>query len=217
MDKNTIIELLKQYGLYLLLLVLLLGYGIHYTVNTPLVKYKTNKENLKQQQEMVSNLQRELDTYKEQLAKKQEEKDKSKKEQEELEKNRTVKPIFKTKIQSSDSFSSNTPLFEDIIKILKSNKLKLIAIENKTAGFDDPIVQNGGGTYNTCMVDMQILGTYPNFQKFLTYLYDYPYLIKIASINVVPYDVEKTKLIIRLSIILYSETVSETTAISTEN
>lgn len=217
MDKNTIIELLKQNGIYLLALILLVFYGVNYTINTPVAKFKTNQESFKTKKENVDNLQRELDTYKEQLEKKQKEKDSAKKEKEEQEKNRTVKPIFKTKIQSSDSFSSNTPLFEDIIKILKTNKLKLIAIENKTTGFDDPIVQNSGGTYNTCMVDMQILGTYPNFQKFLTYLYNYPYLIKIASINIVPYDVEKTKLIIRLSIILYSETVSETTAISTEN
>ncbi|MBO5947545.1 hypothetical protein J6Q66_01770 [bacterium] len=217
MDKNTIIELLKQNGIYLLALILLVFYGVNYTINTPVAKFKANQESFKTKKENVDNLQRELDTYKEQIEKKQKEKDSAKKEKEEQEKNRTVKPIFKTKIQSTDSFSSNTPLFEDIIKILKTNKLKLIAIENKTTGFDDPIVQNSGGTYNTCMVDMQILGTYPNFQKFLTYLYNYPYLIKIASINIVPYDVEKTKLIIRLSIILYSETVSETTAISTEN
>lgn len=217
MDKNTIIELLKQNGIYLLALILLVFYGVNYTINTPVAKFKANQESFKTKKENVDNLQRELDTYKEQIEKKQKEKDSAKKEKEEQEKNRTVKPIFKTKIQSTDSFSSNTPLFEDIIKILKTNKLKLIAIENKTTGFDDPIVQNSGGTYNTCMVDMQILGTYPNFQKFLTYLYNYPYLIKIASINIVPYDVEKTKLIIRLSIILYSETISETTAISTEN
>lgn len=211
MDKNTIIDLLKQNGIYLIFIVFLIGAGINYIITTPIANFQTNQENLKTKKENVSNLQRELDTYKEQIEKKQKAQDKAKKDKEEQEKNKVVKPIFKTKIKSTDSFSSNTPLFEDIIKIIKSNRLKLIAIENKTTGFDDPIVQNSGGTYNTCMVDMQILGTYPNFQKFLTYLYNYPYLIKISSINVIPYDVEKTKLIIKLSIVLYSETVNETT------
>lgn len=205
MDKN-IVELLKQNGIYLIFIVFLLGAGINYIIATPLAAFKVNQETYATKKANVENLQREFETYKEQVEKSNEAKEAAKKEKEEQEKNRVVKPIFKTRIQSSDPFSSNTPLFEDIIKIIKANKLKLIAVENKTTGFDDPIVLNSGGTYNTCMVDMQMLGTYTNFQKFLTYLYNYPYLIKIASLNVIPYDIEKTKLIMKLSIVLYSET-----------
>lgn len=205
MDKN-IVELLKQNGIYLIFIVFLLGAGINYIIATPLAAFKVNQETYATKKANVENLQREFETYKEQVEKSNEAKEAAKKEKEEQEKNRVVKPIFKTRIQSSDPFSSNTPLFEDIIKIIKANKLKLIAVENKTTGFDDPIVLNSGGTYNTCMVNMQMLGTYTNFQKFLTYLYNYPYLIKIASLNVIPYDIEKTKLIMQLSIVLYSET-----------
>lgn len=208
MDKN-IVELLKQNGIYLIFIVFLLGAGINYIITTPLAAFKENQETYATKKANVENLQREFETYKEQVEKNNEAKEAAKKEKEEQEKNRVVKPIFKTRIQSSDPFSSNTPLFEDIIKIIKANKLKLIAVENKTTGFDDPIVLNSGGTYNTCMVDMQMLGTYTNFQKFLTYLYNYPYLIKIASLNVVPYDIEKTKLIMKLSIVLYSETSND--------
>lgn len=208
MDKN-IVELLKQNGIYLIFIVFLLGAGINYIITTPLAAFKENQETYATKKANVENLQREFETYKEQVEKNNEAKEAAKKEKEEQEKNRVVKPIFKTRIQSADPFSSNTPLFEDIIKIIKANKLKLIAVENKTTGFDDPIVLNSGGTYNTCMVDMQMLGTYTNFQKFLTYLYNYPYLIKIASLNVVPYDIEKTKLIMKLSIVLYSETSND--------
>lgn len=211
MNKD-LLELLKDNFIYIVAVFVLAFAGIYFVANKAITPFKTNNEVLKTKKETYENLQRELAILKEQQEKMaQEEKDaeENKKKEQELISKEDDKPFFKTFIKSVDSFSSNAPLFEDIIKILKANRLKLISIENKTTGFDDPIVQNAGATYNTCMVDMQILGTYSNFQKFLSYLYEYPYLIKIASINVIPYDKEKTTLIIKLSLVLYSETVSE--------
>ena len=100
-------------------------------------------------------------------------------------------------------------MFEDIIRLLKANGLKLIGVENKSTGIEDSIVQNAGAMYNTCQINMQILGTYNHFQKFLTHLYDYPYLINISSMDVIPFDKDKKTLIINLSVILYSETSTE--------
>ena len=80
------------------------------------------------------------------------------------------------------------------------------------SGFEDEIAQNAGAQYNSCMIDMQILGSYAHFQKFLSYLYDYPYLINIASIEIIPFDKDKNTLIINMSIILYSQFSDESAA-----
>ena len=201
MDKK-LEKFLRANLVYVMLIFVVFFVGIYMMIN-PVKDLASNIKSCYTKEKDVKNIQSELDSLKETINQKNAELERQRKEQALKAKN--DKPIFKATVQSGDSFSTNTPLFEDIIKILKANKLRLISIENKTAGFDDPIVQGGGATYNTCMVSMEILGTYSQFQRFLKYLFDYPYLININAINAIPFDKDKNQLIINLSIILYSE------------
>ncbi len=208
MNKN-IQKLLQDNFIYILFVIVVIAGGI-YLLITPFNNVINNNKALQTEQESLENLKREVDIAAKALEQKKKQEAEDEKLQKDKEKMNIEKPIFKTTISGSDSFSANAPLFEDIIKILKSSKLKLVSIENKVSGFEDPITQNSNSKYNTCLIDMQMLGSYARFQKFLTYLYDYPYLINIKSIEIVPFDKDKNTLIINMSIILYSEFSSET-------
>ena len=207
MDKKNIQKLIQDSILCIIFLILSIGGGIYMLI--PHVKTVIqNNQTVKTKQEELTNLQRKVEEETKVLEEKKKLAEKKDKDEEQA-KSAMDKPFFKTTIAGSDSFSANTALFEDIIKIIKANRLKLVSIENKMSGFEDPIAQNSGAQYNACMIDMQMLGTYSRFQKFLTYLYDYPYLINIASVEVIPFDKDKNTLIINMSVILYSELISE--------
>jgi len=202
MDNKKLLKLITDNIVYFLLIIVIFVGGIYLLV--PKVKSViSNRQVLKEKEENMTNLQRELDALKETIQKKKQQENEEEKQQKE--KKNLEKPFFKTHISGSDSFSTNAPLFEDIIKILKANKLKLVSVENKVSGFDDEITQNNGSQVSSCLINMQLLGSYGHFQKFLTYLYDYPYFIKIDSIETIPFDKDKSTLIINLSLILYSE------------
>lgn len=207
MDKN-IQKLIQDSLIYIIFIIVVIVGGIYFL--TPHVNNVINNSKaLKNEEEALENLQREVEIMTKELENKKKQEAEEEKAQKENAKISVEKPIFKTSISGGDSFSANAPLFEDIIKLLKSSRLKLVSIENKVSGFEDPIAQNNTANYNVCLIDMQMLGTYAHFQKFLTYLYDYPYLINIASVDVIPFDNDKNTLIINMSVILYSEYSSE--------
>ena len=209
MNKN-ILNLLKDNILYLIFVFAVLIGGSLFLYKKYVKNIITNTGSLRTKQEALANSQRELDALKETIEKKKQQEEQNKKSQAENAKSNIDKPIFKTDISGGDSFSSNTPLFEDVIKIIKANKLKLVSIENKVSGFDDPLSGGGTSPYNTCLINMQLLGTYAHLQKFLSYMYDYPYLVNIDSLEVIPFDKDKNMLIINLALIFYSEYSAET-------
>ena len=208
MNQNKF-DLLKNHLLHILFLVFLLIGALYFVYTYGAKQLVENKATLATEETNFNNIQKDYEALKEENDKKRRQQEEEERVRLENEKNQVEKPIFKTAVVAGDSFSTNAPLFEDIIRLLKANGLKLISVENKSSGVDDPIVQYSGSKFNSCQINMQILGSYNHFQKFLTHLYDYPYLIHITSLEVIPFDKDKKTLIFKLSLILYSETSTE--------
>ena len=52
---------------------------------------------------------------------------------------------------------------------------------------------------------MKIIGSYTDFENFLTDLYKYPYLVSISSYDIVPYYKDKNVLLIKLGVKVYMQ------------
>ena len=76
----------------------------------------------------------------------------------------------------------------------KSNNIKTYSIQYEYNPADDAFVAAQKG-YSVCLLKMKIIGSYRDFENFLTDLYKYPYLVSISSYDIVPYYKNKNVLI----------------------
>ena len=100
--------------------------------------------------------------------------------------------------------SSFGVMFEDVIQSAKYNGLKLRSIEYNMNPAYDVVQKNIGSEYNVCAVQMQLIGSYMQFRSYFQDIYNYPYLINLDKISIVPYADNKRILIADVTVILYS-------------
>ena len=116
----------------------------------------------------------------------------------------TVKEFFKLK-GNDDVRVAYAPMFENIITMIKQNGLRMKSIKYTNAIPEDSLVKNGGGAYQGCQVDFQLVGYYQQFAEFLNEIDVYPYFISINKFKVTPYQYDNKILIADVSIIFYSK------------
>lgn len=130
---------------------------------------------------------------------------KSKKEAYEKSEKVKTKPVFKSDLVTADVMSSFGVMFEDVIQSAKYNGLKLRSISYKLSPEDDIVVKSLDEMYNVCSIDMQLIGSYSQFNSYFQDIFNYPYLINLSKINIVPYTGNKKILVADVTVILYSE------------
>ena len=97
-------------------------------------------------------------------------------------------------------------LYSDVIEMVRANTIKIKSIDYKYNPKGDIFVQQKGSMYFVCDVNMEIVSNYVNLGKLIQDLYQYPYYIKINSIEVVPYPQDKKILLSTISLRLYAHT-----------
>lgn len=132
---------------------------------------------------------------------------KQKQQREEMQARENAKPIYVNEADtgSSDQMSSFGVMFEDIISAAKYNNMKLRSIEYNTQPSEDIIYQNIKDFYNVCVVKMELIGNYSQFKSYFEDIYNYPYLINIAKIDIKPYEKDPKILLGTVNIALYSK------------
>ena len=129
---------------------------------------------------------------------------KAKKEQYERSEKTTTKPVYKNELETTDEMSSFGVMFEDVIQSAKYNGLKLRSISYDTKPAKDLIQKNMATEYNVCAITMQLIGNYMQFRSYFQDIYNYPYLINLDKVEIVPYENNKKILIANVTVTLYS-------------
>ena len=93
----------------------------------------------------------------------------------------------------------------DIINIVKYNNAKIYSINNSYNPPSDEFYTKSGGKYNACQTDFEIVTDYNSLANILDDILKYPYLININSFKIIPYQKDKSILLAKLQLILYSE------------
>jgi hypothetical protein len=115
-----------------------------------------------------------------------------------------VKNIYKPEIASTESESSFTTIFDDVIDMAKYNGIKIYSIEYTYNPPEDDFVKNASAQYNVCLLNMQLVSDYSDLESFLKELYKYPYLVNIDKLEITPYPKNKKILLSVLQLKLYS-------------
>ena len=112
------------------------------------------------------------------------------------------KTIFQPRTLSLDKEAGYSVLFGDIFEMAKANNIKTYSIQYEYNPSDDPFIEANKG-YDVCLLKMKIIGSFKDFENYLTDLYKYPYFIAISSYDIVPYYKDKNVLFIKLGVKVY--------------
>lgn len=191
-ENNIIGTILKRKWLFILIIVVLLVL-IPYACFNPVKNAYTNYKSQGQLESEIKQKQKELDDI---IA--------ENKRKAEAAKKATVKEFFKLQ-GDEDVRIAYAPMFENIITIIKQNGIRMKSISYINTVDDDNLIKNGGGIYNGCKVDFELVGYYEQFANFLNELDIYPYFISVNKFDITPYQYDKRILIGKVSIVFYSK------------
>ena len=96
-------------------------------------------------------------------------------------------------------------LYSDLIEMVHSNSIKIDAIDYQYNPEGDDFV-NQNGVYFVCDVNLKLVSNYINLGKLIQDIYQYPYYIRINSIDVYPYPKDKKILLTSMGVRLYAHT-----------
>lgn len=102
-------------------------------------------------------------------------------------------------------------LYNDLIEMVHSNSIKIKSMEYLYNPESDTFVKFSKDQYFVSEVNMELVSNYTNLGKFIQDVIQYPYYIRIMSIDIEPYPKDKKILIANVSMRLYAHTAPDTT------
>jgi len=95
--------------------------------------------------------------------------------------------------------------FNEILVLMTSNSIKTRSIKFTPDPTDDKFVKGNPNKYTVSKLDMEMIATYTNFKNFMKELYKHDHYLDIAKVEIVPYQKNKSILLINLQLKLYAE------------
>ena len=102
-------------------------------------------------------------------------------------------------------------LYNDLIEMVHSNSIKIKSMEYLYNPENDAFVKFSKDLYFVCEVNMELVSNYTNLGKFIQNVVQYPYYMRIMSLNVTPYAKDKKILLTNVCVRLYAKTSPEET------
>lgn len=201
-------KLLEENILFILVAFLVViggGYGV-YNFG---MQYQDSNSQLLTQQQMLKSTEEE---YQAALKAKQELEER-KKQEAEAENNKEVKTAKSGKViyevlgQQFSTEASFGIMFENIISNITNSGVKIRSINYNYHPSDDKVMEVNAPGYNACELSFTTVSTYPQLQKFFKNLAKESYLTSIYQLDIEPYDKDKTILIARFKVRLYTRLI----------
>ena len=163
MNIQDFLKIYREALLFVILAALLIFAGIR-QVKPKISEFISAKNDVAQKKAAIAQIDTQLVAAQQQMAK--------------LEKARIAngmiaKTVFQPRTLSLDNESGYSILFNDIFEMSKSNNIKTYSIQYEYNPADDAFVAAQKG-YSVCLLKMKIIGSYRDFENFLTDLYKYP-------------------------------------------
>lgn len=98
-------------------------------------------------------------------------------------------------------------MFENLLANVTNSGIRIRSIDYNYQPADDRIMLAGLAGYNACELSFVTVGNYSQFQRFFKELTKEKYLSNIYEVYIEPYDKDKTILIAKFKIRLYTRTI----------
>ena len=192
-------EKLKQFMIPLLIVIVTFVAVFYLGSNTvtKFQKYSSAKGEVQKKQTQLKEKQTQLEKAK---AKAEEQKRK-----EQAANKNEGKQFYRPVMSGLDTEAVIAGEFSEILELVRSNKIRVRAIKYDYDPQDDNFVKNAGSQYNVARLNMEMIGTYQEYDNFLKELYKHEHFLDIQSIEIVPYKKNKSILLINFKLKLYSK------------
>lgn len=195
-NKNDVMTVLKMPILMLVLVILLAVYVIATQLVPKIGEFADLHSNYKTQMESYADKERTLEELKSMTPK-----------ADAASENLTDsgKSVFKPLESGSDPETIIAAEFNEILSSITTNTIKTRSVKYTYDPEDDSFVKGNASKYTVCKLDMEMIATYTNFKNFMKELYKHEHYLDIAKVEIVPYQKNKTILLINLQLKLYAE------------
>ena len=123
----------------------------------------------------------------------------------EAENQKVEKPFYKAIDSGMDTEAVIAGEFSEILELIRANKIKVRSIKYDYNPQDDNFVKGAGTKYNAARLNMEMIGSYSDYDSFLRELYKHEHFLDIQSVEIVPYRKNKKILLINFNLKLYSK------------
>ena len=197
MDKKGF---LQDNIIFLIILLAVIGGGIwgSYISATEMIANRDNLEDKKQEKLSKESKYNQLKAAKE------------KQESQEVEENKTTKSgkvIYEVLGQQFSSEASFGIMFENVLSNITRNGVRIRSIDYNYNPQNDKIMQTNAPGYNACELSFTTVASYSQLQNFFKSITKENYLTNIHEVYIEPYDKDKTILIAKFKVRLYTKTV----------
>lgn len=119
------------------------------------------------------------------------------------------KVIFEAPDMQFSPDASFAPLFELVLTIAQQSGIRIRAIDYNYSPQEDAIFAAKLEGYNTCELNMVIVGSYTEIQTFFKTIMKEQYVTNLAEVELNPWDKDKKVLIAKVKLRLYTRTLPE--------
>lgn len=158
--------------------------------------YMSTRREIAAKTEELQQKQDQLEQYK---------KDEAEKKAKESETRTAGKPFYKPIEAGLDAESVITGEFTEILQLIRANQIKVRSISYDYNPDDDVFVKSAADKYNVARLNMEMIGTYTNYDNFLKEMYKHEHFLDIQSVEIVPYKKNKKILLINCKVKLYAQ------------
>ena len=195
-------KLLKDKIIYFILPVIVLAIVIVLLVAGP---EETSISNGLSKLDEVANKQNDLEVKKDKLE--QLKKQKEAEQKQEKKESKSGKVIYEVSGEQFSAEASFGIIFENLLANITNSGIRIRSIEYNYQPTEDKILSTNLGGYNACELSFVTVGSYSQFQTFFKNIARENYLSSINEVFIEPYDKDKTILITRFKIRLYTKTI----------
>lgn len=199
MDKNAINKLIQENIVYFLIPVILFGAGVYFSIGK-ISNVLTNINALTEKKQEKITKETKLSQL--QAAKaRQEQIVEHKKE------SKSGKVIYEVLGQQFSSEASFGIMFENILANITNSGIRIRSIDYNYTPMNDKVLQTNAAGYNACELSFTTVGNYSQLQNFFKSIAKENYLTNLYEVYIEPYDKDKTILIAKFKVRLYTKTV----------
>lgn len=195
-------RLIKEKIVFLVLPVLVFIIIIYLAVGGPEV---TNISNAISKVDEVATKQNELETKKEKVEMLKQAKASASVEKKK--ESKSGKVIYEISGQQFSPEASFGIMFENLLANITNSGIRIRSIDYNYQPDNDKIIDTSLPNYNACELFFVTVGNYSQFQTFFKNIAKENYLSNIYEIYIEPYDKDKTILITKFKIRLYTKTI----------
>ena len=189
-------KLIKDKILYILVVVAAIIGGLYGTWHFASIAFDSHND--------IVQKKAELETKQEKLAQIRRQKANNVQKKKEAESGKVIYEVLGQQFSPEASFGI---MFENILSNITNSGIRIRSIDYNYQPSDDKILFANVPGYNACELSFVAVGNYSQFQKFFKNIAKENYLSNLYEIYIEPYDKDKTILIVKFKVRLYTKTV----------